>query len=67
MRSPCFLERTWRDCWVRRPTWCKLPIKGSLGGDGGKFEFWDFCPIIIIIIMTEIKKQIKAKGSILLS
>jgi hypothetical protein len=36
-------------------------MKGSLGGDGGKFDFWVFSASSSIII-TEM--QIKAKGNI---
>lgn len=33
--GPYFLESWYKDWWGILPSWCKLPMMGSLGGDGG--------------------------------
>lgn len=35
--GPCFRDKDWRERCANKPSWCKLPMNGSFGGDGGRF------------------------------
>ncbi|MED6218629.1 hypothetical protein PIB30_028327 [Stylosanthes scabra] len=36
MRGPCLLETSLKDRCGNVPNWCRFPMKGSFGGDGGR-------------------------------
>ena len=38
IRGPYLLESAWRDRYGSVPSWCRFPIIGNLGGDGGRLS-----------------------------
>lgn len=52
-RGPCFLAREAAERWGRLPSWWRLPIIGSCGGEGGEL-LWD-------LVGRSLRKRTKRK------
>lgn len=53
MNCLCLSERFWSDLWGKLFIWWRFLMRGSFGGDGGSFIFFD-----LILFLRIVKKRI---------